>query len=130
MMKRVLSALVVLLCLAACNRDPNVAKVKYVESGNNYFEKGNYKAALIMYRNALKRDMKYGEAYYRAGLTELKLQRWAAAAANLQRAVELQPQNLDAHVRLTNLYLNVYLADQRRPKHLLTELKGLSDKFS
>jgi tetratricopeptide (TPR) repeat protein len=130
MTKRVIPALLLLLFVTGCNRDPNVAKVKYVENGNKYFDKGKYKEALIMYRNALKRDLKYGEAYYRAGLAELKLQRWAGAASNLQRAVELQPQNLDAHVRLTNLFLNVYIADQRRPKNLLAELKGLSEKFS
>jgi tetratricopeptide (TPR) repeat protein len=130
MMKRFLSALLLLLCLTACNRDPNVAKRKYVDNGNKYFEKGKYKEALIMYRNALKRDLKFGEAYYRAALAELKLQRWAEAARNLQRAIELQPQNLDAHTRLTNLFLNVYLADQRRPKTLLTELKNVSDKMS
>ena len=61
MTKRVLSTLVVLLSLAACNRDPNVAKVKYVENGNKYFNNGKYKEALIMYRNALKRDLKYGD---------------------------------------------------------------------
>jgi tetratricopeptide (TPR) repeat protein len=129
-MKKVLSALIVLVCLAACNRDPNVAKVKYVENGNKYYEKGKYKEALIMYRNALKRDMKYGEAYYRAALTELQLKRWNDAARDLHRAVELQPQNLDAHTRLANLFLNVYLADQRRPQNLLNELRSISDKMS
>ena len=60
-----LSATVLLCFVAACNRDPNVAKKKYVENGNRYYEKGKYKEALIMYRNALKRDMRFGEAYYR-----------------------------------------------------------------
>src|SRR5215204_5814705 len=102
-MKRAVFALLVLLCLvAACNRDPNVAKKKYVENGNRYYDKGKYKEALIMYRNALKRDMRYGEAYYRAALAELRLSRYAEAAKDLQRAVELQPDNLDAHTRLTN----------------------------
>jgi tetratricopeptide (TPR) repeat protein len=130
-MKNAVFALLISLCLVtACNRDPNVAKKKYVESGNKYYERGKYKEALIMYRNALKRDMRYGEAYYRAGLAELRLTQFANAARSLQRAVELQPENLDAHVQLTNLYLNAYLADQRRPKHLLTELKSMSDKLA
>jgi tetratricopeptide (TPR) repeat protein len=130
MTKRVLAALLLLLCFTACNRDPNAAKRKYVENGNKYFEKSKYKEALIMYRNALKRDLKFGEAYYRAALAELKLQRWGDAARDLHRAVELQPENLDAHVRLTNLFLNSYLSDQRRPKALLDELKGISDKLT
>ena len=131
MTHRILSVLVLVLCLVvACNRDPEVAKKRYLESGNKYFEKEKYKEALIMYRNALKRDMKYGEAYYRSALAELKLQRFVDAARDLQRAVELQPENLDAHNRLANLYLNVYLADTKRPKQLLAELKSLSDKYA
>lgn len=130
-MKRAVSAVLVLLCfVAACNRDPNVAKKKYVDNGNRYFEKGKYKEAIIMYRNALKRDMRYGEAYYRSALAEMKLARWGEAARDLQRSVELQPDNLDAHSRLANLFLNAYLADRKRPKNLMTELKSLSDKFS
>jgi len=71
MKNRVLSALIVLLCaVAACNRDPNVAKKNYVEKGNKFYENGKYKEALIMYRKALQRDLKYGEAYYRSGLAE------------------------------------------------------------
>jgi tetratricopeptide (TPR) repeat protein len=129
-MKQAVLALLISLCLVtACNRDPNVAKKQYVENGNKYYEKGKYKEALIMYRNALKRDMRYGEAYYRAGLAELRLAQFANAARSLQRAVELQPENLDAHIHLTNLFLNAYLTDQRRPKQLLVELKSMSDKL-
>jgi tetratricopeptide (TPR) repeat protein len=131
MMNRFVCALLVgLSLLVSCNRDPEAAKRKYVESGNKYFEKGKYKEALIMYRNALKRDLKYGEAYYRSALAELKLQRFVDAARSLQRSVELQPENADAHNRLTNLYLNAYMADRRRPRHLLTELKTMADRYS
>jgi tetratricopeptide (TPR) repeat protein len=122
--------LVLLALLAGCNRDPNVAKKRYVETGNKYFKSGKYKEALIMYRNALKRDLKYGEAYYRAALAELAMQRFVDASRDLQRAVELQPDNVDAMDRLTNLYLNVYLADRKRPKQLLEELKNIAEKYS
>src|SRR4051812_49219131 len=102
-MKKAIAAFLMLLCfVAACNRDPNIAKQKYVENGNRYFERGKYKEALIMYSNALKRDMRFGESYYRKALTELKLARFADAARDLQRSVELQPTNLDAHTRLAN----------------------------
>jgi tetratricopeptide (TPR) repeat protein len=131
MKNRVVCALLVALSLlSSCNRDPEAAKKRYVENGNKYYDKGKYKEALIMYRNALKRDLKYGEAYYRSALAELKLQRFVDAARNLQRAVELQPKNLDAHNRLANLYLNVFMADRKRPKHLMAELKSISEKFS
>ena len=56
--------LIVLVAGSSCSRDPNVAKKKYLESGNKYFEKGKYKEASIMYRSALEKDVRYGEAYY------------------------------------------------------------------
>jgi len=59
--------------LAGCSRDPNVAKVRYVESGNKYFQKGKYKEARIMYLDALQKDKRYGPAYYHLALTALKL---------------------------------------------------------
>jgi tetratricopeptide (TPR) repeat protein len=83
-----------------------------------------------MYRNALKRDMRYGEAYYRAALAELKLGRLSDAARDLQRAVELQEKNLDAHTQLTNLFLNAYVANRKDGKRFLTELKSISDRLS
>ena len=60
--------LAVLVGFTSCSRDPNVVKKRYLESGNKYFEKGRYKEASIQYRNALKRDPKYGPAYYKLAL--------------------------------------------------------------
>lgn len=131
MNNRFLASLLVILCFTvACNTDPNVAKKKYVDRGNRYFEKANYKAALIMYRNALRKDMRYGEAYYRSAMAEIKLARFSDAARDLQRAVELQPDNLDAYTRLINIYLNAYLGDASRPKAYVAELQGLRDRLA
>jgi tetratricopeptide (TPR) repeat protein len=131
MKNRMLAALLAaLLGIAACNRDPNIAKKKYVENGNKYFDRGKYKEALIMYKNALKRDPMYGEAYYRAALAEIHLGRFLEAMNDLNRAIEKQPENLDAYVRLANILLTGYAEDQRRPKVLLDELKSLADRMS
>lgn len=128
---RLLAILLLSLCFAAaCNRNPDAAKRKYVNNGNKYFERSRYKEALIMYRKALQQDGKFGEAYYRSALAELQLQRFGEAARNLQRSVELQPTNLDAHEKLTELYLTAYLADPKRPKGFLDELNQLSEKFA
>ncbi len=35
--------------LAGCSRDPNVRKQKYLESGQRYFDKGQYKEAAIQF---------------------------------------------------------------------------------
>jgi len=103
--------LAVLVGLSSCSRDPNVVKKRYLESGNRYYEKGRYKEASIQYRNALKRDPKYGAAHYKLALVSLKAGDIGGAAASLRRAVELvpadQPDHWDAVVKLSEIYLAV-----------------------
>ncbi len=101
--------LAVLVGLASCSRDPNVVKKHYLESGNKYFDKGRYKEASIQYRNALKRDLRYGAAHYKLALVSLKMGDVSGAVSSLRRAVELippdQPDHWDAVVKLTEIYL-------------------------
>ncbi len=101
--------LAILVGLASCSRDPNVVKKRYLESGNKYFDKARYKEASIQYRNALKRDPKYGPAHYKLALVALKVSDVAGAVPSLRKAVELippdQPDHWDAVVKLTEIYL-------------------------
>src|SRR5436190_24180601 len=91
--------LTVLFGLASCSRDPEVVKKRYLESGNKYFEKGRYKEASIQYRNALKRDAKYGAAHYKLALVALQVKDIGGAVGSLNRAIELlkpdQPDHWD-----------------------------------
>src|ERR1017187_7069361 len=109
--------LAVLVGLASCSRDPNVVKKHYLESGNKYFDKGRYKEASIQYRNALKRDAKYGPAYYKLALVSLKTGDLGGAVSSLRRAVELipvdQPDHWDSVVKLTEIYLAVTKGDKQ-----------------
>jgi tetratricopeptide (TPR) repeat protein len=102
--------LAAVLALVSCSRDPNVVKKRYLESGNKYFDRGKYKEASIMYRNALQKDMRFGPAHYKLALTNIKLGNLAAAVQSLRRAVELlpqdQPDHWDAVVKLSEIYLS------------------------
>jgi tetratricopeptide (TPR) repeat protein len=97
--------------LAACSRDPQVVKKRYFESGNKYFDKGRFKEASIQYRQAIRRDAKYGPAHYKLGLTFLKMNDFSGAAAELRRALDTigpeSPDRWDAMVKLSELYLAV-----------------------
>jgi tetratricopeptide (TPR) repeat protein len=103
--------LAVLVGLVSCSRDPAVVKKRYYESGNKYFDKGRYKEASIQYRNALKRDPKYGPAHYKLALVGLKIGDVGGAVASLRRAIELlppdSPDHWDSVVKLTEIYLAV-----------------------
>jgi tetratricopeptide (TPR) repeat protein len=116
-------AVLAALSLVSCNRDPNVAKKRYLESGNKYFEKGKYKEARIMYRDARQKDARYGPAYYRLGLVDEKLSLWSEAVQSFRRAIELlppdQPDHWDSVVKLSELYIGF-----SRDASLLNEVEG------
>ncbi|MGA2269795.1 MAG: tetratricopeptide repeat protein [Bryobacteraceae bacterium] len=99
------------LALVSCSRDPNVAKRRYLESGNKYFDRGKYREARIMYLNAKTKDQRWGPAYYRLGLTALKLGNMTEAVNSFRRAVELLPaseaDHWDSVVKLSEIYLGV-----------------------
>jgi tetratricopeptide (TPR) repeat protein len=116
---RVLAA--VLACivgLISCNTDPNVAKKRYLEMGNKYFDRANYKSASIMYRRALEKDKLYGAAYYKLGMTYLKQGSLNLAVTNFRKAVDqlpkANPDHWDALTRVTDIYLQI----AHDPQHL------------
>src|SRR5215831_7122885 len=120
---------VVLLVASSCTRDPKVKAQRYLENGNKFFAKSKYREASIMYRSALKQDLRSGEAYYRLGLTDLKLSAYGDAARMLVRAVELQPENADAAAKLSNLYVLAALQDAKHASELLSNGKDLAMKL-
>jgi len=119
----------ILAALTACSRDPDVAKRRLVEAGNKYFDRGKFREASIIYRKALQKDRRYGEGYYRLGLTEIKLGRLMEATRALQRACELEPGNEDAHGKLADLYLLFYLSDARSRPTVLRELNEITEQM-
>jgi tetratricopeptide (TPR) repeat protein len=114
------------LVLSSCMSDPESRKKKFLANGNKYFEKGKYREASIMFRNALKEDARYGEAYYRLALTSMKLGQVGDAFNAFQRVVELQPDNLDAFRQLTDLHVSAYAANRKKYAASLKEAQDLA----
>ncbi len=115
---RFLATALVALTLISCNRDPEVAKQRYLESGNKYFDAGRLKEASIMYRKAIDKDRKFGQAYYRLALVSLKQNSVAGSVPALRRAVELlkpgTPDSNDAVLKLSEIFV---VAAQGQPKN-------------
>ena len=126
---RLLVTALCLILLVACNRDPRVVSRKYVDSGNKYFDKGKYKEASIMYRRALTKDMRYADAWYRLGLTNMKLRIPGEARRDFSRAMEIDPGNTDAIVKLGDIDLIFYLLDPQGNRALLPDLKDLAQQL-
>jgi tetratricopeptide (TPR) repeat protein len=99
-------ALSLIACLlSACSLDPKVRKQKYFESGQRYFEKGQYDKAAIEYTNAIKIDPGYADAHYQLAESYLHLQQRDHAYQQLARTVELRPEDYKARMEMTNLLI-------------------------
>ncbi|MGH9721709.1 MAG: tetratricopeptide repeat protein [Bryobacteraceae bacterium] len=132
MLRKLFSVVLLLVAFVSCSRDPNVVKRRYLENGNKYYDRGKYNEASIMYRNAIKKDARFGEAYYRMALTFLKLNQPVQAVGDLRRAVELlrpdQPERAEARVKLAELYL-AFMEGRKREqvKELIEEVTKTSN---
>jgi len=132
---RFVAAAIAVVALVSCSRDPNVVKRKYLESGNKYFARGKYREASIMYRNALKTDQLFGEAYYRLALTQLRTGQLAGALGSLQRAADLIPESQtehwDASVKLAEIYIAAGrdLTAAAQKKQFLDEAENVATKL-
>jgi tetratricopeptide (TPR) repeat protein len=127
-MKKLIAIPLVVFALVSCNRDPNIAKRRYLENGNKYFDRGKFKEASIMYRQALQKDLRFGPAHYRLALAELKLQRIPNAVGSLRRAIELLPVGSPEHTESTVKLCEIYLAlapDKQFLKEVETMIDGL-----
>ncbi|HEX8984237.1 MAG TPA: tetratricopeptide repeat protein [Bryobacteraceae bacterium] len=129
MLRRTVALVLIILAGVSCSRDPEVVKKKYLQNGNRYFEKQKYKEAYIMYRNALKKDGRYSEAYYRVGLTELRMLQPMDALRDFRRAIDTDPRftNPDARVQAGNILLMGYMVREDHPAQLADELRVLTD---
>jgi tetratricopeptide (TPR) repeat protein len=118
-----------LLVLASCSTDPKAQAQRYVEQGNKFFGRAMYKEAGIMYRKAYAKNPLFGEAYYRMGLTDLKLGGLGEAIGMFRRAVELQPENSDAAVQLANIYVFAATQGGKQGPEFLEEALEQAEKI-
>ncbi len=119
------------LMLVACSRDPNYLKQKNLSRGNDFFKAGKLKEASIMYRKAIENDRKFGEAYYKLALTELKQNSGVSAIRPLRIAVELgdgKPYYNDAVLKLAEIEV-AGAASYEKNEQLIKDVQTFADKL-
>jgi len=99
-------ALIALVLLpSACKKDPQKAKMKYLASGQDYMKKGKYGDAAVEFRNALRIDPRFVDAYYQLAQADMAQKDWHNAYVALQKVIELDPNRFDAILDRGRFYL-------------------------
>lgn len=96
--------LAALFALNGCT-NPEKAKAEYVARGEAYLKETRYQEASIEFRNAIQIDDKLAAAHWGLARAYEGLQRVQEMVDELTRTTELDPNNLEARVKLGNLYL-------------------------
>jgi len=103
---------------------------QYMARGKQSFDSGKYDDATINYRNAIRKDPKSGEAYYRLALALARLNKGGEAYQALLHAVELSPENVPAKVDLANLSLVAYAQDPKHPAAFYERASKIADQIA
>ncbi len=123
----------VLVCVSVCASlvltGCSQSSEKLLTAANKYHQAKKYEEASILYQKAIAKDKLNAEAYYREGLNLLDEKKIADAVNFLRRAVDLQPGNIDAETKLSEIYLTAYQADNKRYASLLPDVKELDNKI-
>ena len=101
---------------SACSRDPEVAKRKYLESGDRFFEQEKYSEAIIEYRNAIRLDPKFAAARKGLAASYLRTSDLVNALREKVRVADLLPEDGAAQVEAGNLLLLVGRYDDAKAR--------------
>jgi tetratricopeptide (TPR) repeat protein len=94
-----------LLLVGGCARSPEAKKARALERGERYFQKEQYREAIVEYLNAFRIDQTEARAIQRIGLAHYRLGEVAQAVRFLLRAEQLTPDDLEVRLALGTIYL-------------------------
>jgi cellulose synthase operon protein C len=100
------------LLLVSCAGNPEKAKLEYLKKGDAYMTQKKYSSAVIEYRNALKVDPRYTDAYfqlakadmaqanidYGANKTDATIEDLKGAYGAIGQAISLDPTRVDLRI--------------------------------
>jgi tetratricopeptide (TPR) repeat protein len=120
-----ISLFAIVLAATGCRRSAD----HYLQKGNSLFEAGDFRNASLNYRKAVQIDSRSGEACYRLGLAEMKLENPQSAFHAFSRAAGLLPERMDVRDAMSEILLTAYLVDKRRSKEVRKRLWDTSEQM-
>jgi tetratricopeptide (TPR) repeat protein len=115
--------LAAVVSLGGCT-NPEKAKAAHLAAGEAYLKDSKFQEASIEFRNALQIDDKLAAAHWGLSKAYEGMQRLPESIEALRRTVALDPSNLEAKVKLGN----IYVAGSRRDSKLVAEGERLANE--
>src|SRR5262245_7359470 len=103
-----------LLVGAGCSRSPEAQKARYLDRGDKYAAREQYREAILEYRNVLRLDPTNARATRQLGLSHNQLGEVAQAFPFLLKAQELAPDDSEVRLKLGAIYLLAGKRDEAR----------------
>src|SRR5579871_5119427 len=91
------------LAVTGCHLSPEAKEARYLENGRKAFDKKDYAAAILHFKNAAAAVTWDSEPHYQLALAYLAEGDFASAAANLERATVLKPRHAAAQLKLAEV---------------------------
>jgi len=100
--------------LGACAEAPDAQRARHLSRGNEYFERGRYKDAVIEYQNVLRFDATNERAIERMGASYHNLGDFRRAFPFLMKARQTNPDDMGVTMKLAAIYLLASRLDDAR----------------
>ena len=101
----VVCVLAVLVAVAGCARSPEAQKARHLDRGDKYFARGQYREAIIEYRNVLRVEPANVRVIRQLGLAHYQLGEAGSAFDYLEKSHGLDPTNVEVRQKLAAIYL-------------------------
>src|SRR2546426_1050830 len=101
----VVCVLAVLVAVTGCARSPEAQKARHLDRSDKYFARGQYREAIIEYRNVLRVEAANVRVTRQLGLAHYQLGEAGSAFDYLQKSQRLDPPNVEGRQKLAAIYL-------------------------
>src|SRR5947209_8726702 len=120
--------LALLAALAASCTSPEKAKAEHLRRGEEFLKQRHWQEASIEFRNALQIDDQLAAAHWGLAQAYEQLGKGGEFVEELQRTAKLDPNNMQARVKLADGYLFGY--SQQKNDQLLAEAERLAKEIT
>ncbi|PIW00604.1 MAG: hypothetical protein COW41_04965, partial [Deltaproteobacteria bacterium CG17_big_fil_post_rev_8_21_14_2_50_51_6] len=117
-MQRFFSLLLIVLVIFAfsgCSSNEE-KKIAHFEKGKAYLEKQEFQSARLEFKNAIKLDPRFSDAYWHLAEASLKLNDPKEAFGAYSMVVMLNPENIEAQIKVATFLLLGRKIEQAREK--------------